>query len=156
MEHEHMSSTNPDFLLKRLITQYKKQDKLIIAYDIDDTVRPMYCTNCDTVQSLLRRANEVLDAFFIVFTSNEDIDGVKKYLDKCELPYDAINENAPFVRFKKGKVFYNVLLDDKAGLGETVTTLEQLMFLVDNEFITKENNYGQKIFRNFKGICELY
>lgn len=140
MEREHILSTNPNFLLNRLITQYKKQDKLIIAYDIDDTVRPMYCTNCDTVQSLLRRANEILDAFFIVFTSNEDIDGVKEYLDECKLPYDTINENAPFVRFKKGKVFYNVLLDDKAGLGETVKTLDQLMFFVDNKFITKENN----------------
>lgn len=139
-EREHILSTNSSFLLNRLITQYRKQDKLIIAYDIDDTVRPAYCTNCDIVQSLLRAADKTLNAFFIVFTSNEDIDGVKKYLDEYELPYDAINENAPFVHFKKGKVFYNVLLDDKTGLGETVNILEQLIYLVDNKYITKENN----------------
>ena len=138
MDYKHLFSTNPSFLLERLITQYQKQDKLIIAYDIDDTVRPAYCTDCVNVQSLLRKINDSLDAYFIVFTSNEDIDGVKAYLDEEEIPYDAINTNAPFVPYKNGKVFYNVLLDDKAGLGEVVNTLEQLVYLVRNRYITKE------------------
>ena len=138
MNYKHLFSTNPGFLLERLIVQYQKQDKLIIAYDIDDTVRPMYCASCDNVESLLRKINSALDAYFIVFTSNEDIDGVKAYLDKWDIPYDAINENAPFVPFKDGKIFYNVLLDDKAGLGEVVNTLEQLVYLIRNKYITKE------------------
>lgn len=138
MDYKHLFSTNPSFLLERLVTQYKKQDKLIIAYDIDDTVRPMYCADCSDVQSLLRMIKNTLDAYFIVFTSNEDIDGVKEYLDKWGIPYDSINENAPFVPFEKGKIFYNVLLDDKAGLGEVVSTLKQLLYLVRNEYITKE------------------
>lgn len=138
MDCKHLFSTNPSFLLERLITQYQKQDKLIIAYDIDDTVRPMYCADCVNVHSLLRKINDSLDAYFIVFTSNDDIDGVKAYLDEEEIPYDAINTNAPFVPYKNGKVFYNVLLDDKAGLGEVVSTLEQLVYLVRNRYITKE------------------
>lgn len=138
MNHKHLFSTNPSFLLERLVKQYQKQDKLIIAYDIDDTVRPMYCADCGDVQSLLRMIKNTLDAYFIVFTSNEDINGVKEYLDKWDIPYDAINENAPFVPFEKGKIFYNVLLDDKAGLGEVVNTLKQLLYLVRNEYIIKE------------------
>ena len=135
MDSKFLFSTNPSFLLERLISQYKKQDKLVIAYDFDDTVRPMYCANCERVQSLLRKIKDILNAYFIVFTSNKDLNDVKKYLDEWEIPYDAINENAPFVPFKEGKIFYNVLLDDKAGLGETVNTLEQLLFLVKNEYI---------------------
>ena len=138
MNHKHLFSTNPSFLLERLVKQYQKQDKLIIAYDIDDTVRPMYCADCGDVQSLLRMIKNTLDAYFIVFTSNEDINGVKEYLNKWDIPYDAINENAPFVPFEKGKIFYNVLLDDKAGLGEVVNTLKQLLYLIRNEYITKE------------------
>lgn len=138
--YKNLFSTNPSFLLERLIAQYEKQDKLIIAYDIDDTVRPMYCADCGDVQSLLRMINNTLNAYFIVFTSNEDIEGVKAYLDKWDLPYDAINENAPFVPFKNGKIFYNVLLDDKAGLGETVNTLKQLLYLVRNGYVNKEIN----------------
>ena len=135
MDSKFLFSTHPSFLLERLIAQYKKQDKLIIAYDFDDTVRPMYCVNCEQVQLLLRKIKDIINAYFIVFTSNKDLDDVKKYLDEWEIPYDAINENAPFVPFREGKIFYNVLLDDKAGLGETVNTLEQLLFLVKNEYV---------------------
>jgi hypothetical protein len=139
MDSKFLFSTHPSFLLERLISQYKKQDKLVVAYDFDDTVRPMYCASCSQVQSLLRKINDTLNAYFIVFTSNKNLNDVRQYLDKWEIPYDAINENAPFVPFKDGKIFYNVLLDDKAGLGETVNTLEQLIYLVRNEYIQKEN-----------------
>lgn len=135
MDSKFLFSTHPSFLLERLISQYKKQNKLVIAYDFDDTVRPMYCANCDQVQSLLKKIKDVINAYFIVFTSNKNLGDVRKYLDELEIPYDAINENAPFVPFKEGKIFYNVLLDDKAGLGETVNTLEQLLFLVKNEYV---------------------
>lgn len=137
MNSKYLFSTHPSFLLDRLITQYKKQDKIVVAYDFDDTVRPMYCASCEQVQSLLRKISNTLDAYFIVFTSNKNIDDVRNYLDKWEIPYDSINENAPFVPFKEGKIFYNVLLDDKAGLGETVNTLEQLIYLINNKYITK-------------------
>ena len=138
MDYKHLFSTHPNFLLERLVHQYKKQDKLIVAYDFDDTVRPMYCSDCTRVQSLLRQLKNIANAYFIVFTSNENIDDIKKYLDKYEIPYDAINENAPFISLNKGKIFYNVLLDDKAGLGETVNTLEQLVYLITNKYVQKE------------------
>ena len=60
MDSKFLFSTHPSFLLERLITQYKKQDKLVIAYDFDDTVRPMYCANCDQVQSLLRKIKDII------------------------------------------------------------------------------------------------
>lgn len=138
MNYNYLFPTHPSYLLERLIEQYKKQDKLIIAYDFDDTVKPMYCYDCSDVQSTIRKLKQQLNAYFIVFTANSDIEGVKKYLAEYALPYDSINENAPFVPYKEGKVFYNVLLDDKAGLGEVVNTLEQLVYLVRNGFIKKE------------------
>lgn len=138
MDSKFLLSTHPSFLLERLISQYKKQDRLIIAYDFDDTVCPMYSANCEDVKSIIRKLKSSINAFFIVFTSNKDIDSIKEYLDEEEIPYNAINENAEFVPFKEGKIFYNVLLDDKAGLGETVNTLRQLIYLVENKHIQKE------------------
>lgn len=138
MNSKYLFSTHPSFLLDRLITQYKKQDRIVIAYDFDDTVRPMYCADCGKIQSLLRQLKDNINAYFIVFTSNKDIEYVKDYLNDWEIPYDSINENAPFVPFKEGKIFYNVLLDDKAGLGEVVNNLEQFIYLVDNGYIKKE------------------
>lgn len=139
METKHLFSTNPSFLLQRLIEQYEKQDKLIVAYDFDDTVKPYWCASCTEVQSLLRKIRNTIDAYFIVYTCNKDHDKIKAFLDKWDIPYDSINENAPFAPDIDGKLFYNVFLDDKAGLGEVVNTLEQFLYLVRNNYITKEN-----------------
>lgn len=133
-------STEPGFLLSRLIKQYQTQDKIVIAYDFDDTVRPYYSAGCIEVQSVLRMSKKVLNPYFIVFTSNNNHDDIKRFLDEENIPYDSINENAPFVDFIKSgdKLFYNVLLDDKSGLGEVVKTLKTLNRLVLNKIITKE------------------
>lgn len=133
-------STEPGFLLSRLIEQYQTQDKIVIAYDFDDTVRPYYSADCIEVQSVLRMCKKILNPYFIVFTSNNNHDDIKRFLDEENIPYDSINENAPFVDFIKSgdKLFYNVLLDDKSGLGEVVQTLKTLNRLVLNKKITKE------------------
>jgi hypothetical protein len=64
---------------------------------------------------------------------------IKKYLVQEGLPFDSINENAPFITCKGGKLFYNIFLDDKAGLGETVKALNDLIYLVINNRVVKEN-----------------
>ena len=140
IENKHLLSTEPSFLLNRLIEQYQNQEQIIIAYDFDDTVSPCYCMDCGDVQSVLRMSKRILNAYCIVYTSNPDHEKIKKFLDKYEIPYDSINENAPFVPFNnpKDKIFYNIFLDDKCGLGEAVHTLKTLNRLVLNGFITKE------------------
>lgn len=141
VEAKNLLSTEPNFLLERLIQQYQKRDQIIIAYDFDDTVSPCYCMNCGEVQSVLRMSKRILNAYFIVYTSNPNHDKIKHFLDEQDIPYDSINENAPFVPFNnpKDKLFYNIFLDDKCGLGEAVRTLETLNRLVLNNVITKED-----------------
>lgn len=138
MNYKIFSSTQTEFLLLRLIEQYKAHDKLVIAYDIDDTVRPYHCQSCDAIQNLIREAKQVLDPYFIVFTSNSDTEGIKKFLNENNLPYDAINENAPFTECRGGKIYFNVLLDDKAGLAQASQTLQELIHMVSTGYITKE------------------
>ena len=134
---ESLPSVSSCFLLSRLIEQYRKQDRLVIAYDFDDTVRPYWCSSCEDVKSVLRIAKDTLNAYFIVYTCNPHHDKIKDYLDKEEIPYDSINENAPFINPEmiSGKLFYNLFLDDKAGLGESVRALNDLCYLVYNEKI---------------------
>ena len=36
------------------------------------------------------------------------LDKVKNFIEKCNIPCDAINENAPFAPVVGGKIFYNV------------------------------------------------
>ena len=134
---EHLPSTSASFLLTRLIHQYKKQDRLIIAYDFDDTVRPYWCSSCEYVKSVLRIARDTLNAYFIVYTCNPNHDMITKYLDEEEIPYNSINQNAPFIDESQisGKLFYNLFLDDKAGLKEAVEALDELCYLVYNKRI---------------------
>lgn len=138
IEYHQMPATNLNFLLMRLIEQYKKHGKIVIAYDIDDTVRPCYCDDCTEIQTLLKMAKDIIDPYFIVYTSNPDIEEVERYLNECHIPYHAINKNAPFVPFKDGKIFYNILLDDKAGLAQAASNLKDLLYMVKYNLISKE------------------
>lgn len=131
-----MDFTKYGVLFERILEDYLKNGNIIIAYDIDDTVRPFRKStkSCNAVVRLLKRANEVLDASFIVFTSNRNIDGVKKFLDSEGLPYDKINEDMDWVKERNivsGKVYYNLFLDDKAGLAESYTALECLVNYIE-------------------------
>lgn len=139
ISYSDLPSVSPNYLLLKLINQYESHGRLIIAYDFDDTVKPFWCSSCEDVKSVLRLAKEKLNAYFIVYTANENIDMIKKYLVQEELPFDSINENAPFITCKGGKLFYNIFLDDKAGLGETVKALNDLIYLVINNRVVKEN-----------------
>ena len=135
-----MSSTNEAYAFSRLIEHYKKHDRIIVAYDIDDTVRPFYSGSCEKVKSVLRAAAKHLNCYFIVYTCNPNIDKIKKFLDDEELPYDSINENAPFApAHMNGKLFYNIFLDDKAGLREAAERLEDLIHYVINEKYKEES-----------------
>lgn len=120
-------------LLKKLLDQYYKHGSLIVAYDFDDTVYP-YSLDVedlkDTVNLIKRLA--ICGHTVYCYTSNEDIEKVTMYLHYNKIPYYSINEspvgNDSSSNSSVGKQFYNVLLDDKAGLQETKEVLE--MFLI--------------------------
>lgn len=106
---------------KRLEAEYKKYGELIIAFDFDDTVynyHKISNRNYSRVINLLRAwAN---NGYLIAFTSREDgrIKEVSDFLIENKIPFNSINENKPGVKFGNNcKVYYNVLLDDRAGLG---------------------------------------
>ena len=121
-------SLEDDFLYERLVKAQDEHERLIIAYDIDDTVRPYKSKSCDMVKDLIRRAETLLNPYFIVFTANPHKEENIAFLEAEGLPYDAINENADFIgRYGEGlKIYYNLLLDDKAGLKETYDALDRL------------------------------
>lgn len=141
MVSKDISVDHPAYTFLKLVEQYKKNDRLIIAYDFDDTVSPCYSLSCCNAASAIRSARTHLNAYLIVYTCNSDHEKIKKYLDKEKIPYDAINENAPFIHFcdEKSKIYYNLLLDDKAGLHQAINDLETLIYGVINGTITKEN-----------------
>jgi hypothetical protein len=103
----------------RLFAEWKKYGSLIIAFDFDCTVFD-YHNKGDTYEKVIELLRECRRQGFhlTVFTScNDDrFDFIKDYLTKNDIPFDGINETPDFIPFKGRKVYFNVLLDDRAGL----------------------------------------
>lgn len=113
---------------QRLKKEFLQHGKLIIAYDFDSTVFDYHNTgnSYEMVRDLIRKWKDY--AYFIVFTSSEEnrFEEIKMNLNDLNIPFDSINDDAPFIPFKGRKVYYNILLDDRAGLSQTYSELKRL------------------------------
>ena len=135
--------TNDPFIHKenvknRLRSEFEKHGKLIIAFDFDYTVhnyREEDNYTYDVVSQLLR--NWIPYSHLIVFSASpeERYDYIKNYLNEHDIPFDKINEDILERNYTR-KIYYNIFLDDRAGLGETVEILSELL----EEIETKEND----------------
>lgn len=111
---------------KRLLNEWLKYGKLVIAYDYDNTVFDYHNEGHTYTQVIdLLRKCKALGAHLIVFTASEPhrYEEIKSYLNENKVPFDAINENPDFVPFKTSKIYYNILLDDRAGLESAYKSL---------------------------------
>ena len=112
----------------RLRKEFLTYGTLIIAYDFDNTVYD-YHKKGDTFNNVINLLRKLKDyAYLIVFTNSppERYPEIEKYLKEQEIPYNSINENAPFIKAEGRKIYYNVLLDDRAGLLQVYNELSRL------------------------------
>lgn len=109
--------------VKRLVQNYKDHENLIVAFDFDNTVYD-YAGVGDAypkIEALLWRLKK-LNISLILFTCNEG-EKLLEVLDYCKrrgYEPDFVNVS-PLLSTKKP--YYNILLDDRAGLGEAYQTL---------------------------------
>ena len=119
--------------LERLRKEYNDYKSLYIAFDFDNTVFDYHQVG-DTypiVEKLLTECKQ-LGFKLILFTANED-EKLEKAIQYCtEHGYapDYINES-PIMKTRKP--FYNLLLDDRAGLGESIKLLSELIQSIKEE-----------------------
>lgn len=120
--------------INRLVDEYNKyQGKLVVAFDFDNTIFDYHNDGGDYsgVISLLKECSE--EGFIMVlFTSNEDEDRLKWMLEYCKhygIRVDYINES-PIMKTRKP--YYNILLDDRAGLQESFGVLDALIYRIKN------------------------
>lgn len=116
MKHHFMDHNNVG---TRLLKEWIEHKELIIAVDFDNTVFDYHRQGHDysEIAEILRRAKKI-GAYIIVFTAAEEerYDFIKNFMDRWDIPYDNINENKPGLPFTGRKIYYNILLDDRAGL----------------------------------------
>lgn len=102
-----------------MIAEYKKYGMIWVAYDFDNTVYDYHKKGHDYEEVItVLRELKAIGCSLIVFTAEKDVDHVRTFLDTCNIPYDLINENPPFFRSadESRKIYWNILLDDRAGL----------------------------------------
>jgi hypothetical protein len=120
---------------QRLVEEWKKYKKIIIAYDFDDTVYDFHGKGrkYDDVVSLLKECEPY--AYFIVFTccGVDEYPKIKDYLYSNGIPFDTINNNMGFIPFTGRKVYYNIMLDDRAGLTSAYDTLKKSLKFIKEE-----------------------
>lgn len=120
----------------RLFKEWKKHGKLFVAVDFDGTVFDFYENGgtFDRVWKILERCQK-LDFYIIAYTASNQTrwQFIKDYFQQHGITISCINENAvkglPYGHW--GKIYYNILLDDRAGLQQAVDTLEQCVTLVE-------------------------
>ena len=111
---------------QRLKKDYNKHKSLFVAFDYDNTVHDYHNLNIDYTAIIeLLRTCEALGFVLILFTASEgeDLKVVLNDLKKRNIPYHHINEN-PIMDTRKP--YYNILLDDRAGLKESFDQLKKL------------------------------
>ncbi len=124
---------NASFL--RLLAEYRKYKSLVIAYDFDNTLYDFHKKGTETyfeVMALLRELKEI-GCYMICFTANTNKEFISEYLIKKGVPFDSINENPPFFKCEAGKIYFNALLDDRAGLVQVYNELNLLVTIIKNE-----------------------
>jgi hypothetical protein len=120
-----------DNVIKRLVTEWKQYNNLVIAYDYDNTVYDYHHKGhtYDDIIQLLRECKD-FGAHLVVFTACTDdvFPNIMEYLKTNHIPYDAINESPKFVPVTGGKkIYFNILLDDRAGLSSAYRCLKSAL-----------------------------
>ncbi len=120
---------------QRLKKDYQQHKSIFVAYDYDNTVFDYHGQgiNYNKIINLLRVCKS-LGFTLILFTGNEgeQLTIIKADLIKRNIPFDLINEN-PLMNTRKP--YYNILLDDRAGLKEAYDNLKRLTNDIQNKQI---------------------
>lgn len=113
---------NPTIQITRLLEDYNKHNSLIVAFDFDNTIYDFHKKGF-TFPAVVKLIKECISLGFEVFcfTANKDYDLVNKILTELGISCK-INESSVELG-SKSKPYFNILLDDRAGLLSAFTDL---------------------------------
>lgn len=132
-----------DGCVSRLYNEFKKHPKLIVACDHDDSVFDFHNKGydySDTIEALKRCQQH--DFFIVVFTGmpKEKWNDIFKFWDDLGIKITGINTNPIKLPFgNDGKIYFNILLDDRAGLGQSLEILNKLIDKIETKELYNES-----------------
>jgi hypothetical protein len=117
--------------LQRLVDEWVKHERLIIAVDFDDTICPFglvtseHTMRMDRTRALLRHCVQ-LGARIVIHTASDPdrYAFIRRFCTECDIPVEAINQNLPGLKYgTASKPYANIYLDDRAGIEATLDLL---------------------------------
>ena len=128
---------NVDTAIERLYQEWKKYGKIIIALDFDDTIYDFHKKGFTypRVIDLVKTCQE-LGCYIVIFTGSEveKYPMIREYCESIGIKVDKINENAfPMPIGNNGKIYFNILLDDRAGLPAAYAALDEVVLRIQGK-----------------------
>jgi len=135
-----------NFYTNRLVTEWLKNGKIIIACDLDDTIIPYneeIKENCKKMVDLILECQEQ-GIYFLINTARslDRLQNAKEQVEALGIEVHGINKMHP--EWDKpyginGKLYANIFLDDRGGFWDSYWTLSNALTIV-----TKLRNNGNK------------
>lgn len=117
--------------VERLWSEYVKHGRLIVALDVDGTVFDFHNQQATYPRVIqLMRECEALGFYIMVFTArgSDTLPHAIEHVRSLGLTVASVNANPfPLPYGNNGKPYYNVLLDDRAGLASAYATLRAVV-----------------------------
>ena len=129
--------------VERLFNEYKRHPRLVVSTDFDDSAFNFHeypDVSYERITKVLQDCKS-LNFFVVCFTASpiSRYDFIREHFKSVlKVEIDGINENVIDTPYgKNGKIYFNIHLDDRCGLGQSLDILEQLIAKIH-----QENNYN--------------
>jgi len=129
-----------NFYTNRLVTEWLKNGKIIIACDLDDTIIPYneeIKDNCKKMVDLILECQKEGIIFLInTARSESQLEKAKDQVENLGIEVHGVNEmhtewNRPYGL--NGKLYANIFLDDRGGFWDGYETLSNALTIVRKE-----------------------
>ena len=128
---------SPQFAADRLISEYAAHKNIIIGVDFDDTIDDSVHNRGNTsipyIVYVLGKLQKEYNCTLCVWTANQNKDKVVNRWNELGLRIDYYNESPLSKKFPGPKPYFNVLLDDRAGLDSSFWQVETLLRYLEGE-----------------------
>lgn len=145
---------------EKLYDEYKKYGNLIVAVDFDGTIHQYSekekLEDIEPIVEIIKKVQDYSTIVIYTVSSEDRFEYILNHCKKLGIRVDAINNLPASVRDKvphkefsetnRSKLFYNIFLDNRAGLEESYKALTQFYFLL----VFKDTSIYEKIRQEIK------
>ena len=126
---------------ERLVKEWLTHGKIVLACDFDDTLYPWGFKNVEDVALMTKLVKVVhlaqeIGIYFTVWSAcaPDRYNKISNWCENVNIHLDSINENPITLPYGNNrKMYYNWLLDDRAGLEQALDILEYACYRVISE-----------------------